>query len=209
MLAKGKNYRANIKSIFFMNFLPEKKYGVPSHNFVKKNVLCEKGDEITRFDGTLYSSETLTYYKLASVNFLWAETTSELWDCVRGNVNLNVKPFVNQLFLGSNLLPSKVLSICLFYIKLTILQLLYLVFAQFSCIAESIPLMAWPSESIINFFKRSRGQIIRRRKKPAPLYINQYSLADSFKPVAKFIVRDWGDKVNPMPELTKSSSQGL
>ena len=36
-----------------MNFLPEKKYGVPSHNFVKKNVLCEKGDEITRFDGML------------------------------------------------------------------------------------------------------------------------------------------------------------
>jgi hypothetical protein len=35
-----------------MNFLPEKKYGVPSHNFVKKNVLWEKGDEITRFDGT-------------------------------------------------------------------------------------------------------------------------------------------------------------
>jgi hypothetical protein len=35
-----------------MNFLPEKKYGVPSHNFVKKNVLCEKGAEITRFDGT-------------------------------------------------------------------------------------------------------------------------------------------------------------
>jgi hypothetical protein len=34
-----------------MNFLPEKKYGVPSHNFVKKNVLCEKGDESTRFDG--------------------------------------------------------------------------------------------------------------------------------------------------------------
>ncbi len=35
-----------------MNFLPEKKHGVPSHNFAKKNVLCEKGDEITRFDGT-------------------------------------------------------------------------------------------------------------------------------------------------------------
>jgi hypothetical protein len=30
-----------------MNFLPEKK-----HNFVNKNVLCEKGDEITRFDST-------------------------------------------------------------------------------------------------------------------------------------------------------------
>jgi hypothetical protein len=35
-----------------MNFLPEKKYGVPPHNFAKKNVLCEKGDEITRFDGS-------------------------------------------------------------------------------------------------------------------------------------------------------------
>ncbi len=29
-----------------MNLLPEKKYGVPSHNFVKKNVLREKGDEL-------------------------------------------------------------------------------------------------------------------------------------------------------------------
>jgi hypothetical protein len=37
-----------------MNFLPEKKYGVPSNNFVKKNVLGEKGDEITRFDGTYF-----------------------------------------------------------------------------------------------------------------------------------------------------------
>jgi hypothetical protein len=34
-----------------MNLLLAKKYGVPSQNFVKKNVFCEKGDEITRFDG--------------------------------------------------------------------------------------------------------------------------------------------------------------
>jgi hypothetical protein len=40
------------KAIFFMNFLPQKKYGLPSHNFVKKNVVCEKVDEITRFDGS-------------------------------------------------------------------------------------------------------------------------------------------------------------
>jgi hypothetical protein len=40
-----------------MNFLSEKKYGAPSHNFVKKNVLCEKGDEITRFDGRDWSSQ--------------------------------------------------------------------------------------------------------------------------------------------------------
>jgi hypothetical protein len=36
-----------------MNLLPEKKYGVPSQNFVQKNVVYEKGDEITRFDGSL------------------------------------------------------------------------------------------------------------------------------------------------------------
>ncbi len=40
-----------------MNFLPEKKYGVPSHTFVKKNVLCEKGDEITRFEGTYFKGQ--------------------------------------------------------------------------------------------------------------------------------------------------------
>ncbi len=34
-----------------MNLLLGNKYGVPSQNFVKKNVLCEQGDEITRFDG--------------------------------------------------------------------------------------------------------------------------------------------------------------
>jgi hypothetical protein len=47
------------KAIFFMNFLSEKKYGVPSHNFVKKNVLCQKGDEITRFDGNLTGKKHL------------------------------------------------------------------------------------------------------------------------------------------------------
>ncbi len=52
MLAKVKNDHANIKTIFLMSLLPEKKYRVPSWNFVKKNVLCEKGDEITRFDGS-------------------------------------------------------------------------------------------------------------------------------------------------------------
>ncbi len=35
-----------------MNLLREKKYRVPSLTFVEKNFLCEKGDEITRFDGT-------------------------------------------------------------------------------------------------------------------------------------------------------------
>ncbi len=41
------------KEIFY-EFPTRKKYGAPSHNFVKKNVLCEKGDEITRFDGTAF-----------------------------------------------------------------------------------------------------------------------------------------------------------
>jgi hypothetical protein len=47
-----------------MNFLPEKKYGIPSRNFVKKNVLCEIDDEITRFDGTTYRKEEITEYSL-------------------------------------------------------------------------------------------------------------------------------------------------
>jgi hypothetical protein len=36
MLAKAKNDHANIKTTFFMNLLLEKKYGIPSRNFVKK-----------------------------------------------------------------------------------------------------------------------------------------------------------------------------
>jgi hypothetical protein len=43
----------------FNEFTARKKYRVPSWNFVGKNVLCEKGDEITRFDGTLYTSAYL------------------------------------------------------------------------------------------------------------------------------------------------------
>jgi hypothetical protein len=34
------------KLCFKMNLLPEKIYGIHSRNFVKKNVLCEKGDKI-------------------------------------------------------------------------------------------------------------------------------------------------------------------
>jgi hypothetical protein len=34
------------------NFLPEKNLGSPSSIFEKKIDLCEKGDEITPFDGT-------------------------------------------------------------------------------------------------------------------------------------------------------------
>jgi hypothetical protein len=52
MLAKTKMTMPTSKPLFFINLLLEKKYGVPSQNFVNKNVLCEKGDEITRFDGT-------------------------------------------------------------------------------------------------------------------------------------------------------------
>ncbi len=51
MLGKTKICLPNIYNILFMNFLPRKKYGIPSQNFVKKNVLCKKGDKITRFDG--------------------------------------------------------------------------------------------------------------------------------------------------------------
>ncbi len=39
------------KPLFYEFTTRKKIYGVPSHNFVEKNVLWEKGDEITRFDG--------------------------------------------------------------------------------------------------------------------------------------------------------------
>jgi hypothetical protein len=52
MLPKAKNDHANISTTFYLNFLPRKTNGLPSQNLEKKNVLCEKGDEITRFDGS-------------------------------------------------------------------------------------------------------------------------------------------------------------
>jgi hypothetical protein len=52
MSAKAKNDHANIQTTFYMNFLPGKKYGVPSQKFVKKMFCAKKGDEITRFDCT-------------------------------------------------------------------------------------------------------------------------------------------------------------
>ncbi len=50
MLDKTKMTMPTSKPLFY-EFTTRKKYGVPSQNFVKKNALCEKGDEITRFDG--------------------------------------------------------------------------------------------------------------------------------------------------------------
>jgi hypothetical protein len=50
-----------------MNFLPEKKCGVPSRKSVKKNVLCEIGDEITRFDG-MYQSIPFLYSQNGTVS---------------------------------------------------------------------------------------------------------------------------------------------
>ncbi len=51
MSAKAKTTMSASKPLFY-EFTTKQKYGVPSRNFLKKNVLCEKGDEITRFDGT-------------------------------------------------------------------------------------------------------------------------------------------------------------
>ncbi len=61
MLAKTKMTMPTSKPLFY-EFTTRKKYGVPSQNFVKKNDLCEKGDEITRFDGTAQLSPTPTDY---------------------------------------------------------------------------------------------------------------------------------------------------
>ncbi len=51
MLTKTKMTMPTSKPLFY-EFMTIKKYGVPSQNFGEKNVFGEKGDEITRFDGT-------------------------------------------------------------------------------------------------------------------------------------------------------------
>jgi hypothetical protein len=64
MLAKAKNDHANIKTTFYNEFTTRKKIWDTFTKFHEKNVLCEKGDEITRFDGTEYAS--YSYFFLAS-----------------------------------------------------------------------------------------------------------------------------------------------
>ncbi len=54
MLAETKMTMPTSKQLF-CEFTTRKKFGIPSQNFVKKKVLCEKGDEITRFDGTPFT----------------------------------------------------------------------------------------------------------------------------------------------------------
>jgi hypothetical protein len=39
---------------FFPNLLPENNYELPSRNFEKNLIYIEKGDEISRFDGTVH-----------------------------------------------------------------------------------------------------------------------------------------------------------
>ncbi len=62
MLAKGKNTILTSKAIFFLNFLPEKNMEYLHIILWNKNVLCEKGDEITRFDGMSYRAHVKFVY---------------------------------------------------------------------------------------------------------------------------------------------------
>jgi hypothetical protein len=52
MVAKAKEGLASMCTNLFSNFLPEKIRGLPSRNFDNNLIYFEKGDEITRFDGT-------------------------------------------------------------------------------------------------------------------------------------------------------------
>ncbi len=47
----------------FYDFTTRKKYRVPSRKFVEKKVLCEKGDEITRFDVSNHSNSQILSIK--------------------------------------------------------------------------------------------------------------------------------------------------
>ncbi len=52
MLAKAKMTMPTSKPLFY-EFTTRKKIWDTFTKFCEKNVLCEKGDEITRFDGTV------------------------------------------------------------------------------------------------------------------------------------------------------------
>jgi hypothetical protein len=51
-IRKGLKIFTNIKEPYFMTFLLDYKSGSFSQHFEKVIVLCQKGDEITQFDGT-------------------------------------------------------------------------------------------------------------------------------------------------------------
>ncbi len=59
MLAKAKNGHTNIWYILLLNFVATYNIRSPTQDSEKEIVLCKKGDDITRFDGTetLYTEE--------------------------------------------------------------------------------------------------------------------------------------------------------
>jgi hypothetical protein len=59
MLAKGKNYHANIESNFFMNFPPEKNMGY-LHIILWKKMFCAK--KVTKLPDLTVPHQTLTSY---------------------------------------------------------------------------------------------------------------------------------------------------
>ena len=56
MLAKAKNGHTNIWYILLLNFVATYNIRSPTQDSEKEIVLCKKGDDITRFDGTSFSS---------------------------------------------------------------------------------------------------------------------------------------------------------
>ncbi len=54
MLAKAKNGHTNIQKILYSNFIATYNIRSPAQDSEKEIVLCKKGDDITRFDGTKY-----------------------------------------------------------------------------------------------------------------------------------------------------------
>jgi hypothetical protein len=61
MLAKTKMTMPTSKTLFYEFTTRKKIWGTFTKFCDKKNVLCEKGDEITRFDGTLKQCYTIKY----------------------------------------------------------------------------------------------------------------------------------------------------
>ena len=74
MLAKAKNGHTNIWYILLLNFVATYNIRSPTQDSEKEIVLCKKGDDITRFDGTeLFEEKNNVQEKIWNIWQLWTK----------------------------------------------------------------------------------------------------------------------------------------
>jgi hypothetical protein len=97
-----------------MNLLLEKKILGTFTKFCEKNVLCEKGDEITRFDGT-----TCTWSVPPIIRTFCLERLRELLKVSAFELIVGKHTFFHQILVQTSVVCSKQYNIIRFIIHLT------------------------------------------------------------------------------------------